>query len=667
MHPDDYPNGIDESLFEPPADDEPEEPYEPEPPQAEPEEPTCRIDLKRLAPQEPQESGADEPTQRIDVSAAEQEAEDNSAPTRRIDLSAGSPPPPVSPEDASAPTRKIPVPNVPEEEKKPTPPPPPPPPIPPQPQKGKRLRIVLIAVAAVLVVLILAGVLFVRRWFVRPNLPTIDTEESLPPLITEPAETEKPSQAPTAAPTEDPEPTETPVYDRETVQPKVSGERKSPNFFTFLIFGSDIASGNTDTMMVVSYDADNQKATVISLPRDTLINSASTYSKKLNNVYIFNGGGEYGTEALRREVSELLGFVPDFYVRIDWELVKDMVDAIGGVWFDVPYRMKYDDPTQDLHIDQETGYRLLTGDDAMQVVRWRHNNYGVPSGSMDGSDITRIGVQQSFLKAVLEQALQIKNLWKIDEIMTLFKERVYSNLTIENMLWLAQRAIFGGLKAENVEFTIFPYLFATDFLDRGFVVANQSALLTLINEKLNPFVQEVTLAQLDLMSVAPDGSHRSSTGILADPSMAAPPVTETPEPTPDPDATEEPTESGEPSESGEPTESGEPVTSGEPLESTDPNAPPESEVPDETGENGETAPIDDPDTTDAPDEPGSNEAPEGQEPPADATPAPEASAPEETPAAEASQADQNEPPAEPTPAAGEPVPDTTNPPENPGA
>ena len=87
---------------------------------------------------------------------------------------------------------------------------------------------------------------------------------------------------------------------------------------------------------------------------------------------------------------------------------RQIVDAMGGVWFDVPRNMNYDDPYQDLHIHQEKGYRLLTGDDAMQVLRYRHDNdmrYGYPDG-----DLGRIKTQQGLLKAMIEQLMSLKNI-----------------------------------------------------------------------------------------------------------------------------------------------------------------------------------------------------------------------------------------------------------------
>ena len=56
------------------------------------------------------------------------------------------------------------------------------------------------------------------------------------------------------------------------------------------------------------------------------------------------------------------------------EALIEMVDVIGGVWFDVPIDMVYDDPTQDLHINLKAGYQKLDGDKAEQLLRFRHSN-----------------------------------------------------------------------------------------------------------------------------------------------------------------------------------------------------------------------------------------------------------------------------------------------------
>lgn len=97
----------------------------------------------------------------------------------------------------------------------------------------------------------------------------------------------------------------------------------------------------------------------------------------------------------------MLGIPVDFYVSVDLKGFIALIDQIGGVDFDVPEDMDYDDPYQDLHIHQTKGYRKLSGSDVMQVLRYRHDtdiHYGYPDG-----DLGRIKTQQSLLKAMIEQ------------------------------------------------------------------------------------------------------------------------------------------------------------------------------------------------------------------------------------------------------------------------
>lgn len=430
-----------------------------------------------------------------------------------------------------------------------------------QKRKEKRIMAVMIALAAVMTAAA-ALVLLYNRWVKRPELP-----------------------GPNASLTSPPDESAEPTLDIDAIEPKVGGERRSKAIYTVLIFGSDETSGLTDTMMVATYDVTNQRATVMSLPRDTLINSSARpniNAKKLNAVYNVYGQGDKGIEALKNEVSELVGFVPDYYVQIDWALVGEMVDAIGGVWFDNPYHMQYYDPAQDLDIYQPQGYRLLWGSDAMQVVRWRHNDPGIPynpgvSKAYAASDLERLAVQHAFLKAVLKQTLQIGNITRIGQIIQLFNSRVNSDLAVENMLWFGQEAVLGGLKVDDVEFCTMPNA-GGSYRQPGyrdpftFVCPRQGELLTLINEKLNPFVEEVTIRQLDLMSQNADGSLRSSTGRLAAPELGNPPARETPKP-------EEtgPVETG-PAESGGPQGSA-PVTSEPPPGGPEDSPPPSEPIP----------------------------------------------------------------------------------------
>ena len=308
------------------------------------------------------------------------------------------------------------------------------------------------------------------------------------------------------------------------VQPRVSGERKSQDYYTVLILGRDTGGGgNTDTMLLASYDVTNQKATVMSIPRDTMVNVGWDV-KKINSVYNSYGGGEKGIKALYQEIAQLVGFEPDYQVVVEWEAVGEIVDAMGGVYFDVPRDMDYEDPYQDLSIHISKGYQKLNGEQAMGVVRFRDGKNGYANG-----DIGRIETQQAFLKAVIEQMLQIQNVTKISQFAKVFQENVTTDLSFQNILWFAQQAIFGGLKVENVNFVTMPYKGVSAWSrsyhqNLSYVVPVADELLELVNNDLSPFKEVFTLSDLDIRYVNSDGSIGSTTGHVEDSKAAKPPV-----------------------------------------------------------------------------------------------------------------------------------------------
>ena len=312
----------------------------------------------------------------------------------------------------------------------------------------------------------------------------------------------------------------------EGTRPKAEGQRKSEDFYTVLIMGRDTGGGgNTDTMLLASYDVTDQKATVMSIPRDTMVN-VSWDLKKINSVYNWNGGGDKGIRAVYKEIAQLVGFEPDYQIVVEWDAIGEIVDAMGGVYFDVPRDMKYNDPYQDLVIDVKKGYQKLSGEDAMGVIRWRHNNSG--GGYPDG-DLGRVKTQQAFLKAVVEQLLQLKNVPKFGEFAKVFQRNVETDLSFNELFWFGQQAVLGGLKVENVKFVTMPNKPASCWSRtvknmQSYVVPDAKALLELVNNDLSPFVEPSVLSDLDIMSVNADGSISSTSGYVEDKTAAKPPV-----------------------------------------------------------------------------------------------------------------------------------------------
>lgn len=145
-------------------------------------------------------------------------------------------------------------------------------------------------------------------------------------------------------------------------------------------------------------------------------------------------------------IGDQLGIPVDYTVQVDLKGFVALVDAIGGVDFDVPIDMNYEDPYQDLYIHIPAGMQHLSGEEALKVVRFRE---GYAS-----QDIARMETQQAFLKAVAQQTLQISNLTKVDQFVKIFQQYVETDLTLGNLAWLGSKAISIG--AENVAFSTLP-------------------------------------------------------------------------------------------------------------------------------------------------------------------------------------------------------------------
>ena len=365
--------------------------------------------------------------------------------------------------------------------------------------------------------------------------------------------------------------------------PGLAANRKE-QFYTFLLVGQDTGGGGlTDTMMLAAYDVPNQTMNVMSLPRDTYVRYGSR-NVLLNSVYNRAGGGKDGIEALKAEVGDLTGVTPDFYVIVQWEAVGELVDAIDGVYFDVPLDMNYEDPDQDLYIHLDAGMQLIDGDKAMQLLRWRKNNkivngHLVIYGGYPNGDLGRIETQQAFLTAVLEKCLQPNVLLpNLMEYVTIFQKNVETDLSIPNMAYFGKSAA-NGLDMSQVEFITMPY---KDAGDNSHLLPVGSEIVEAINDGFNPYDREITLRDLDLVtSIYSSGSSSSSgsTSTSTSEPSATPSAVPTEEPavsaTPDQPVMESPSESAAPGQS--PAASAAP--SQDPAASSSPAATPTPEVP----------------------------------------------------------------------------------------
>ncbi len=198
-----------------------------------------------------------------------------------------------------------------------------------------------------------------------------------------------------------------------------------------LILGE--STGMSDTIIVASYDPKTQEAALLSIPRDTFTgdnkNSAKYYNK-INSLYNYGETPEKTVEA----VNKLTGLDLEYYIIVDTEALIKLVDTIGGLEYDVPIDMDYDDPSQDLYIHLSKGQQKLTGAQVEQLVRFRHNNNGSTYPYEYGlEDHGRSKTQRNVIIALAKQTIKLKNVTEISNIIDIFKEYVDTNLNLDSV------------------------------------------------------------------------------------------------------------------------------------------------------------------------------------------------------------------------------------------
>lgn len=270
----------------------------------------------------------------------------------------------------------------------------------------------------------------------------------------------------------------------ENVEELNSHMERKEGFYTILLSGVDNGNGGSDTNILVAVDTAGKQIYGVSIPRDAKAWVNGEYHK-INAAYSFGG-----TELLAQVVSQQLGIPVDYTVQVDLQGFEALVNKIGGVDFYVPLDMDYDDPYQDLSIHISKGQQRLNGENALKVVRFRHNNDGTGYGS---EDLGRMQTQQNFLKAVAKQTLTLSNVDKIDDFVKIFYEYVETDLTLGNLAWFGTEAISIGV--DNISFSTLPNEWVSPY-----IYLDAEATLALINEHLNPYVEDRVMEDLQIPS-----------------------------------------------------------------------------------------------------------------------------------------------------------------------
>lgn len=281
--------------------------------------------------------------------------------------------------------------------------------------------------------------------------------------------------------------------------------------YTFLVAGTDQISNNTDTIMVGSFDTVNGKLNIVSIPRDTLINIQHEV-KKANAAYHYanyykdiEGSSYYGIDpvtSMRKElVKSMLGFDVDKYVLVNLKAAEEVVDAIGGVEFDLPIDMNFDSKNQDLHIHLNKGKQTLNGEQFVQVMRFR--------SSYAGGDLERIEMQHKLLRALADQMLTLGNVPNISKVAQIVADNMQTDMNTENIIYFIKE--FLKLDKDDIQFLTLPKLNTGSVFGYSYVFTDIDAWLKMVNDSLNPWTTEVTAQNVDIITYK-DGNFYSTTG-----------------------------------------------------------------------------------------------------------------------------------------------------------
>lgn len=263
---------------------------------------------------------------------------------------------------------------------------------------------------------------------------------------------------------------------------------RKEDFYTVLIVGTDRVASNTDVIMVASLDNLTKQVHVVNIPRDTLVNVDRSV-KKINAAYAYGG-----MENLKAEVASLIGFTPDSEVLVDLTGFEKLIDAVGGVEFDVPIDMYYDDPSQDLSIHFKKGLQFLDGKAALEVVRFRRNNDGT---GYIRQDLDRIHTTQRLMSAVAKQLLRPAMLLKLNALANIAAESLETNLSLGEILWFAERVM--GIESAEEQIAFHTFSEHDGFYEGlSYVFAEEAEALELINSTINPYTTDLT--DLDILA-----------------------------------------------------------------------------------------------------------------------------------------------------------------------
>lgn len=262
----------------------------------------------------------------------------------------------------------------------------------------------------------------------------------------------------------------TPAYNTGKSQKLIENYTGSKEPINLLVLIKEASGLHTDTIIIANYSPVTRQINLLTIPRDTKANNTSDI--KINNFYEIGlnktkdatkaENKHKALEYTAQTISNLTDININYYVYLDIDTIKAIIDKLGGVYFDVPAKLRYRDPVQNLNIDLEKGYQLLDGDKTEQLLRFRKEQRRYYTSEelkelkqfYNGSDLKRTEMQIKFVNALIDQKLNLLQLPNLIPIIGYTFENVITNTELNDVLALVS-AFTQGSRPEMNTFKLY--------------------------------------------------------------------------------------------------------------------------------------------------------------------------------------------------------------------
>lgn len=270
----------------------------------------------------------------------------------------------------------------------------------------------------------------------------------------------------------------------------LDAENTSVGVVNILLLGVDEGGMRSDTIMLASLNGKTKKINIMSIPRDTRVPFGSNYYKI--NAAIGIGAQEVAKGNLKepeelsiQKVKMLTGMPVHYFMTVNFDGFKEIIDILGGVDFEVPFDMVYDDPAQNLHINLKAGMQHLDGQKAHDFVRFRKGNAGY-KGYATG-DLGRIEAQQAFMRALAEQKIKPQYLLKATDLFNSIKENVRTNYSAADLI--KHIGIIKNITGDDIQMHQMPGVTKT-IGGQSYVLCDEEATAELVSEYFYPSAEK---------------------------------------------------------------------------------------------------------------------------------------------------------------------------------